>query len=353
LARTPRPWYWKERGGWYATVEGRRHQLAQGQRNRPEAVKRLRELLVERDRERARPPVEAPLLFDVAADFLADLKARQERAEVSSSAIADFLRRTDGFVEAHGDTPAADVRPHMVLTWLDTHPRWGPTSRHDGVGAVKRIFAWALEVGRIETNPLAAMKKPPRPERRELVIDARKIPDALEAIPPGPFRDLMTFLHLTGCRPSEAARLEAAHLDLARGLAVLPEHKTKKKVRKPRLIYLTPAAAELAAYMAKEHPSGPLFRTAAGNGWTRWSINDGVKRLRRKTGLGRELVAYALRHGMATDLLANGASSALAAEVLGHADTRVLDRVYSHLHERSELLSEAVKAVRGRRPEAE
>lgn len=365
MARTPKPWYRARRRAWFVMLDGKQRLLVRGPKNhetRKVAGKALRALLVIRDE--GRKSESAPMLVgELAVAYLADLQGRQDRGELSRYAVPDFHRRTAGFVEQLGNIPITDLTPHLVMKWLNARgaeaakhkqgPKsFGPTARNDAIGAVKTMTRWARKRRIITADPLDGMDKPARNPRRELVIDARKIPAVLDAMEPGPFRDLMRFLHWTGCRPSEAAGLEARHLDLERGIAVLPEHKTKKKTQRPRVLILPPAAVDLVRDLATVNPVGPLFRNARGNAWTKDAVNCAIRRLRRSTGLGRELIAYGMRHGFVTDLLASGASDSVAAEVAGHADTRMI-RTYSHLSERTELLADAVAAVRGARPDTQ
>ena len=85
-------------------------------------------------------------------------------------------------------------------------------------------------------------------------------------------------------------RIEASHLDLANSRIVMPG-KTTRKTRKPRIIYLTPAAAELLSALATLHPTGPLFLNLRGMPWTRNALALRFRRLRDKLGMGVEATA--------------------------------------------------------------
>jgi hypothetical protein len=47
MARPAKPWFWKERNGWYITLNGKRIQLAQGKQNRKLPTDRFHELMIE------------------------------------------------------------------------------------------------------------------------------------------------------------------------------------------------------------------------------------------------------------------------------------------------------------------
>lgn len=344
MARHPSPWYWEARDGWYATVGGVRHRLADGKPAKRAALKRLGELLAGQGRGDA--PAEVLPVVGLVTLYLEDLRRRKESKDVAEQAKADAVRRMAGFVEMHGDLPADQLRPHHVQAWLDTRTTWGATSRHDGVGAVRSVFRWAKAQGHLERDPLDGMKKPQRKPKREAIPEPGDVERAFAAIVTPELADLLTFVYETGCRPKEARTLEARHLDIGRGIAVQADHKTAKKTRKKRVIYLTGRAAEIAARLAAAHPEGAIFRNSRGNAWTHNAVGLAVRRIRERTGLGPEMVAYAFRHGFATDALARGVSPAFVAEMMGHADLRML-ATYSHLSEQHEALREAVEKVRG------
>lgn len=77
------PRFRKDCESWVVMMVGRLHTLARGKANKAEARRRFLELLAERDRaahERADPPVGLAI-----ARYLADLRRRVERGELSAS----------------------------------------------------------------------------------------------------------------------------------------------------------------------------------------------------------------------------------------------------------------------------
>ena len=160
------------------------------------------------------------------------------------------------------------------------------------------------------------------------------------------FADLLTVLHETGMRPSEAYRLAARDIDWQRHHAIFRHHKTSGTGEKPRVVYLTPGALELLRRLAQEHPDGPVLRNKAGTAWTRYTVARRFSRLRKQLGFGRELTADAFRHLFITDGLDAGIPIATLAELAGHRSTKMIERFYGHLSERSRHLEDAVNRVR-------
>src|SRR5436309_1094801 len=63
------------------------------------------------------------------------------------------------------------------------------------------------------------------------------------------FRQVLIFLRFTGCRPGEMAALKWSDIDLDGGAIVLAEHKTARKVRKPRAVPLVPVVVKLLIHL--------------------------------------------------------------------------------------------------------
>ena len=86
------------------------------------------------------------------------------------------------------------------------------------------------------------------------------------------------------------------------------------------------------ASLMAEYPDGPLFRgPRGGKPFTRNGIRCRFKRLRQKLPHLKGLIAYADRHSFATDALVNGVGIAQVAELLGHTNTEMVMRHYSHI----------------------
>lgn len=54
MARTPKPWFWKARDGWYVTLDGTRHFLS---KEKSEATTRFHELMAHPQKQLVRADV--------------------------------------------------------------------------------------------------------------------------------------------------------------------------------------------------------------------------------------------------------------------------------------------------------
>ena len=150
-------------------------------------------------------------------------------------------------------------------------------------------------------------------------------------------RALLETFFSTGLRLAELARLDRDHINLK-----TREFGVMGKGRKPRVVFLSDAAAEwLARYLSTRNdrwkplfirmkgkldtlPGGPGMRMS-----TR-SIERIVQKYVRLAGLGVKATPHTLRHSFATDLLSNGADLRAVQELLGHANLNTT-QIYTHV----------------------
>src|SRR5262245_2107039 len=337
--RFPKPFFRASKGAWYLQLGKRQISLG---KDRDEAFERYREILLHEQGQTAEPALRRLTVAQVFDLFL------EWSSGHNDPRTYDWYRTfLQDFSDRHGSLEAAKLKPFHVTRWLDSHRGWGEASRRCATIAVKRAFNWADEQGVLRPNPLKGLRKGP-PKRRERTLTPEEREQILRAGRGRPFKEFLQAMQETGCRPSEVAKVTAANVDLACGLWVLPEHKTRKKTGKPRLIYLTPAMVELTRKLVERHPEGPLFRNSRGKPWTRNALRCRFRQLRRKFPKLKGVVCYTYRHSFATDALENGVGVAQVAELLGHTSTDMVSQHYQHLRDRREhLLQAAVQATQG------
>src|SRR5262249_25554374 len=151
----------------------------------------------------------------------------------------------------------SQLKKHHVKKWLNGRT-YNSTSKNRVIGAVKRVFQYALEEEFISKNPIAHLKKP-KVQTRDRILTTEERELILGSIKDERFREYVTILTLTGCRPGEAARVTKADVFLDRAIWELREHKTAKKTGRPRIIYLCPEAIELTRKLMERNPEGSIF----------------------------------------------------------------------------------------------
>lgn len=105
----------------------------------------------------------------------------------------------------------------------------------------------------------------PTPLRRELVPTEDEVRALIAGAGDQPFRDLLTALWETGCRPHEVLTLEADRVD-PDTMAWLVLNKTRGKTGvRYRLVPINDRVAEISRRLCKQWAPGPIFRNRDGN----------------------------------------------------------------------------------------
>lgn len=332
MGRNNQPWYRKSTRSWYVWHDGKQVRLAGDKKEAWEAWHRLYAQsfgLTQVDSTGEQPPTVSEL---VERYWQAKLPQWKPRTAVRKREILDAL------VYDHAPTPASHLD---LLAWLNSRPTWGRTTRWFASCCVKSMFRWA----NLPFDPVAL----PGPVSRgsEALISPDHHAQILSATPHPEVQDALSFLYVTGCRPSEMASIEAASIDANTHTASLWVHKTDTNGH-PRVLLLPEDGPiwECICRLMRRHPVGPVFRTPKGLNWTHWRLNKHLWTICK--GLNIPVVSsYSYRHTFATDALANGVGDALVARLLGHSNTNMIHKHYSHLSERLNALKEAQKKARG------
>jgi integrase len=232
------------------------------------------------------------------------------------------------------DLAVTDLKPYHVTRVMDAQTTWSASTKNGFARSIQRGMNWAEAQGLIDRTPIARVEKP-KGESRELVITSSEFDDLLARFPDQDFRDVLITVWETGCRPQEMMAVEACHVDLANNRWVFKIKESKGK-KVSRIVYLTDRAAAITRRLVEQYPTGKLFRNADGEPWDKDAINR--RFLRKKKALGRKLCLYNIRHSFAQRMLLAGVDALIVATWLGHKDTAMLARVYSHLQQDPDYL---------------
>jgi site-specific recombinase XerD len=354
--RPAKPWFWKERSVWCVIKDGHRIILAQGRKARAEAYAAFYALQAGLpDPKPVLGP--QPVLSDPAqppADLangltLAGLEAAYVNAirfRVRAKTVVDRTNALRSLLSKHGTIPAQNVTVRLIEGWSADHRDWSKSTLATYFGYVGSLFRWAEREGLVRPNPIHGLSRPQTTSRgADCVISEEEHAIMLNAANP-PLRQFLIALRETGARPGEIAGVTAQQFYPEQGVFILQEHKTEKSTGAVRVIYLTAKVVQMCQELSKVRPNGPLFLNTVGTPWNAQNVFAALKYLTQRCGLNH-VIAYGLgRHSFATDALSNGVADAQVAALLGHQNTAMLHKHYSHLTARSQVLREALGRVR-------
>src|SRR5262249_34706069 len=252
------------------------------------------------------------------------------------------------FARKFGSRRVCDLRPLDVEDWLDG-TSWSDTTRNRAITCIKVALNWAFKMGVLKDNPLKGLEKPTM-GRRERILTPEERRQLFAGVKGKAFKLFLFALTNTGARPSEIRKVTAKEF-MQPGLWVFPpkRHKTGKKTKKPRVVYLTPPMIRLCERLAAAHPQGPLFLNSRGKAWTCNAVRCRFRLLREKFPFLQGVTAYSYRHTFVSDGLEKGITLATMAELTVHTTTRMLEQHYAHLYAKVEhLREEAARATRPR-----
>jgi len=269
--------------------------------------------------------------------WLADGLAKNTLAAYRSdlALFANWLETRGGSLSAAGEVDINDYLAHL-------HGRAGgvkATSQRRLHSALKRLYRWLIERGRIRVDPLLNIERPGAASRFPKTLGEAQVEallDAPDVDTPLGLRDraLLELLYATGLRVSELVGLKLFELSLQDGVV-----RTLGKGAKERLVPLGEVAAEwLGRYLAaarseilKGRACDEVFVTVRGGGMTRQMAWTLIKKYATLAGIARERISpHVLRHAFATHLLNHGADLRAVQMLLGHADISTT-QVYTHV----------------------
>lgn len=334
--RQPKPYWKKSHQAFYANINGKPVRLAVDEK---EAFERYHQLMA--GQLDIGPD---PMFLELCADFLAYIKPR-----VAERTHEFYKEPLEEFYKFIGTMRVSKLKPYHVERWVaKKYPNTnnGSTIRNT-IRPIQRVLNWARKSGRIARSPLEGMEVPAE-SVRDIDITPKQFKQVLKAIKDEPFRDFVTILRETGCRVKEARLVEAKHFDRDNRCWTFPVVESKGK-RDNRVVLLNDKAFAITKRWADRFPKGPIFRNMHHTPWDKDLLGHRCRRLQKK--LGFRLTPGIIRHVFATDAIERGVDIITIAALMGHKSLKMLQRVYSKVHKRSDHLRRAlVKATQSTSP---
>lgn len=163
--------------------------------------------------------------------------------------------------------------------------------------------------------------------QRQLYLEPEECNRLLKACDPW-FGALVKGALFCGGRYGEVTRARVKHFNKHTGKLYIP----KSKGAKDRHVTLSEEGRAFFSEMtASREREDRIFLREDGTPWKSSHQCRRVKKAAKEAGLPKETVFYTFRHTFASLLVMNGVELTVVAEMLGHVDTRMVDKHYKHL----------------------
>lgn len=272
--------------------------------------------------------------------FAAHLAHERMLAAHTVAAYAADARQLAAFCTAAGITAPAEVEPLVLRRYLGRLVDGGAarSTLARKVAAVRGLFAWLTDRGRLDHDPAAALQAPSRQRSLPRALSRSHVRALLEACDdtsPIGLRDrcLIELAYSAGVRVAELVGADVGDLDLDGGTL-----RVHGKGGRPRQVPVgSPACQAAAAWLRDgrgalarpDRAESALLLGARGGRLDARAARRAVERAGVAAGLGR-VTPHVLRHSYATHLLEGGADLRVVQELLGHV-TLATTQVYTHV----------------------
>lgn len=296
-------------------------------------------------------PIESVTVSRIVDAYLRHIRARAARGEYSRCALRHAERDLGRFVAIHGRKPVSKCRRFDLTEWLDLHPEWkSPWTRKRVIGSIVRPFLWAEENQLIACSPYKAPRM--RNGRKRRPATNREYVTLMRG-GTRPLRRALFFMRRTGCRTKEMRVLLWEQIDWQRSCIVYADHKSEHKHGRPRIIALDRPTLRFLANLYRKRPAWQLhvFVNCDGTPWDQHTFPRHVNRWGQRLGLEptkNGLSPYCWRHSFGTRAIENGVGEKQLADLMGHADTRMVS-YYAQTAGKVPYMRENLDKVNGKR----
>ncbi len=201
--------------------------------------------------------------------------------------------------------------------------RVNSTSASIELRAIRAAFNWAVEKAGIKYlyyNPFAQKHLIPSAKKNEypLCMSPEEKLQFLDAIAVQEHKNLFMFYLLTGCRRSEALKLEWADINLKERRITFRHTKTKRDRTIPMNLELMQVVIALEKSKARPFEYSPSW------------VSHLFRKYLKKSEIKKEFHLHCLRHTCASDMVRQNIHLSKIAKLLGHTSTKTTE-IYTHI----------------------
>jgi integrase len=185
--------------------------------------------------------------------------------------IKRYLNSEEGYFRPLHRTAVVNISRDDIKKRLEEIARInGAVAAPRARTTLSTFFAWAIDAGQCETNPVTNISKQGEREPRSRILafdEIARIWDAAGAL--GEYGKIVRLLFLTLCRRDEIGELECAELDKEADAIVLPGARTKNGLT--HLVPLSPLAQEIVTSVTRRPGYPHVFGMRKGKPFSGWS----------------------------------------------------------------------------------
>lgn len=189
--------------------------------------------------------------------------------------------------------------------WLGRHHGWTRLTYH---GHLSSLYGWLHESGHVETNPMGALRRPPKPRPNPKPLAEHELRQALTAAD-ARVRTYLMLGYLAGLRAFEIAKFHGRDITPA-GIYVMGKGGQGATLPTHPLLW---ALAESYPRDGYWFPSPMAGREHVGA----WAVTQRVRRLFAHLGING--ATHRTRHTYGTTLLRGGANLRIVQDLMRHA----------------------------------
>ena len=205
---------------------------------------------------------------------------------------------------------------------------------------IQNYFGYALELGKIKTNPASSFKfYSPKEQAERIIFTQNQIKELYKITENEQEKMILHIAYGCGLRVGEMVKLNKKDIDLQENRLIVESGKNNKR----RIVPIAnQIVIELKLFLeSSEIPNNkPVFLNIENRRMQQGSFNLILKKLIDKTNFGKRFTQaelnkigmHTLRHSIATHLLENGMKLEQVQTFLGHSNIETT-QVYTHINQ--------------------
>ena len=216
----------------------------------------------------------------------------------------------------------------------------GQKNRHrsynNTLKTMKACFQWAMEHCYAKENPFIGIKTLRKEPKIRILVPPearRKVEEYYREVQPV-MNIVCQLVYSSAIRPAEILKIQMKHIKLADHCIVIPGENAKNHHQ--RFATLTPGLVEMLSPITRQYPDGDLFLIGFNDDLhpdvravNKSYFQKSWERMRRATGLPKEMQLYSLRDTGITDLLHAGVDPLTVQHHVDHSSL-VIQSIYTN-----------------------